>query len=68
MKKEDKIRNRKSYKRFAAILEVLESDEIIEKKMLIVFVHMNDMYAFGSAKNAKYGLESLQLLLKDNSK
>ncbi len=32
MKKEDKIRNRKSYKRFAAILEVLESDEIIEKK------------------------------------
>ncbi len=29
---------------------------------------MNDMYAFGSAKNVKYGLESLQLLLKDNSK
>ncbi len=65
MKKVDKIRNRKSYKRFDTLYDILEDETPSKEKLRQVFLHMNDMYAFGSRTNARYALESMNLVIVD---
>ena len=68
MKNKDRIRKRKSYERFKLILEAISLNVSVDEKMKYIYLQMNDMYAFGSRKNADFALESLKLLLNDNKR
>ena len=66
MQRENKIRQRASYKNFNDILTEFRKSE--EDGMMRVFVELDRRRAFNSNRNAIYALESLMLLIEDKIK
>lgn len=64
-KKEDKIRNRQSYKLFKEWFEFLKANPTESAILKKLFYLLNSRCAFGSETNANYAWESLELLIKD---